>query len=126
MSQAQDYGMMAEQYAAEYLTAQGYVIRERNWSPRAGHVEIDIVAQQGNLFVFVEVKARIDGFRDATEAVDRRKIAHLTRAANAFIRMLPPEERDLAEARFDIIAINGLPPAWRLEHMEDAFLPPFA
>lgn len=117
---------MAEQYAAEYLTAQGYVIRARNWSPRAGHVELDIVAQRGNLFIFVEVKARIDGFTEAVDAVDTRKITRIVRAANAFIRMLPPPERDFAEARFDIIAINGLPPSWRLDHLVDAFLPPFA
>ena len=41
-----EWGKQAEDIAADYLTAEGYVIRERNW--RCGnHIEIDIIAQEG-------------------------------------------------------------------------------
>ena len=49
---ATEYGRRAEQAAAEHLAAHGYVIRDRNWSPSGGHVELDIVAQQGRTLVF--------------------------------------------------------------------------
>lgn len=121
---ATEYGRRAEQAAAEHLAAHGYVIRDRNWSPSGGHVELDIVAQQGRTLVFVEVKARADGYVDPVYAVNAAKIARVCRAANAYVQALPPGERDVLEPRFDVIAIVGDAPHWQIEHLEDAFIPP--
>jgi putative endonuclease len=49
-------GQLAETAAAEYLTRQGYVIRDRNWRNR--WCEIDIVAEKDGCLHFVEVKFR--------------------------------------------------------------------
>ena len=114
--QNQEYGRMAEQAAADYLVSKGFVIRHRNWSPPSGHV--------GTLFAFVEVKARSGTFTDPMAAVSPRKITLLTRAANAYLHTLQGPEADMAEARFDVIAVSGNAPLWNIEHIPDAFVPP--
>ena len=43
MADSNDWGKEAENIAADYLVANGYPLRERNWSPRGGHVETDII-----------------------------------------------------------------------------------
>ncbi len=49
-------GQMGEDLATDLLERQGYEVVERNWRDRSG--EIDIVARDGDCWVFVEVKAR--------------------------------------------------------------------
>lgn len=123
---AKEYGRRAEQAAAELLAGKGFVIRDRNWSPSGGHVELDIVAQRGTVLAFVEVKARADGYVDPVYAVNAAKMARVCRAANAYVQALPPRERDVLEPRFDVIAIVGDDPHWQIEHLEDAFIPPIS
>ncbi|MEW5941133.1 MAG: YraN family protein, partial [Chloroflexota bacterium] len=52
----QRVGRWGEQAAAEYLEKRGYLILARNF--RTKHGEIDLIARQDNILVFVEVKAR--------------------------------------------------------------------
>ena len=56
MARQQIIGKKGEDIAVEFLTAQGYLILERNW--RIGKAEIDIIAKDGNILVFAEVKSR--------------------------------------------------------------------
>ncbi len=49
-------GDAGESIALRYLRSRDYEIIARNW--RAGHGEIDLIAQEGNEVVFVEVKTR--------------------------------------------------------------------
>ena len=119
---AKEWGQKAEDIAAEYLSAQGYVVRERNWSPRGAHVELDIISQSDNTIIFVEVKARSGNYEDPADAVDERKIRRIARAADAYLRLLP----DDFEYRFDIITVSGNASFWTLDHIPDAFLPPLS
>lgn len=120
MSEAYDWGREAEQIAADYLAARGYTVRERRWAPGPSRQDLDIIAQSGDWMVFVEVKARADGRTDPAAAVDRRKQANICRSADAYLRM---QERPYSY-RFDIISISGTAASYRLEHIEDAFMPP--
>lgn len=52
-------GKQGENWAVEYLQAQGFSIRARNFRSRVG--EIDIVAYKNGQLHFVEVKARRPG-----------------------------------------------------------------
>jgi putative endonuclease len=56
-------GARGEQAAADFLKArQGYAILARNWrSPRDQRDEIDLICRDGDVLVFVEVKARAAG-----------------------------------------------------------------
>ena len=80
MARHNDLGKWGEQLAADLLVTKGYAIAERNW--RAGNMEIDIVAMKGARIVFVEVKTRSDGGFDPADAVDRRRVMRMVRAAD--------------------------------------------
>jgi putative endonuclease len=56
-------GARGEQAAADFLAArQGFAIVTRNWHrPRDRRDEIDLVCRDGEVLVFVEVKARAEG-----------------------------------------------------------------
>lgn len=114
--------------ATEYLMKQGYVIREANWTPNQRHEEMDIIAQQGDVIVFVEVKARSDIEAYPEDAVTPRKIKHLVKGAAAYMGTLGTPASGVPEPdytyRFDIITLIGDPSSYRLEHLEDAFYPP--
>lgn len=110
-------GRWGEDAAAQYLSAQGYAIVERNW--RMGHLELDLVVQKGDVMAFVEVKTRRSRDVDPSEAVDKRKRARMITAADTFLRHyeLP------FEFRFDIVSVTGTPQSYECEHVPDAFMP---
>ncbi|MGB6837955.1 MAG: YraN family protein, partial [Dehalococcoidia bacterium] len=65
-------GDFGERVAAAHLEAKGYRILARNYRCREG--EIDLVAQQGDVLVFVEVRARRgEGAGTAAESVTQVK-----------------------------------------------------
>lgn len=109
---------VAERLATEHLIVEGYTIRERNW--RAGHLEVDIIAQLGNTIVFVEVKSRSGRHRDPLDAIDSKKIRNLMRAADRYLKM----QEDFFDARFDVITIVGTAHDRKLDHIPDAFVLP--
>ncbi len=118
MARHNETGKWGEELATEHLIEQGYSILSQNW--KLGHLEIDIVARKGQELVFAEVKTRTDRFLDPLEAVDKRKIAHMVRAADSYMR----HENLPLEARFDLFAITGTPDDYEFEHIPDAFYPP--
>lgn len=124
MARHNDLGAWGEDTAVEFLTKQGYVVMERDWRYGRSKVDIDIVCKTPDCrtVVFVEVKTRTsDELLVPEDAVDRRKIRHIGRAANEYVKM-----HDVVEAlRFDIIAIVGTldAPNTEINHIEDAFNP---
>jgi putative endonuclease len=124
-SASAEAGARGEQAAADFLRArQGFVILARNWrSPRDQRDEIDLVCRDGDVLVFVEVKARAAGaLVSGYHAVDERKKRALRRAVQAYLGQLVPPPRTF---RFDIVevALGGhLPP--QVMHYENAPLFP--
>lgn len=106
-------GRKFERLAASYFEQQGYTILERNW--RARSKEIDLIAQKNGLIIFVEVKSSTTKkFGHPAERVDKKKIAHLTNAAQQYLIAKKISGIDL---RFDVITFtNG-----SLEHYPNAF-----
>lgn len=104
-------GARAEQLAVEHLEAQGYRVLARNHRGDGG--EVDVIAWDGPVLCFVEVRARATtDFGDPLETIDRRKIARVARAARHFLNTWrgpwPP-------MRFDAVGIVlGSPPTIRL------------
>ncbi|MBE0635020.1 YraN family protein [Candidatus Bipolaricaulota bacterium] len=95
------HGDESEDKACNYLKQQGYRIVARNWRTRTG--EVDIIARDGDVVVFVEVKARSsDGFGGPEAAVGHAKQQRLIAAARAFLE----ETRCELSARFDVVAIR--------------------
>jgi len=109
----------AEDAAASFLERQGYRIAQRNFATRLG--EIDIVAIDEGMVVFVEVKSRASvDYGPPEVAVDRRKRATLRRIAQLFL-----ERHGLLDTacRFDVVALTPTPDGndWDFELFQDAF-----
>ena len=86
-------GRTGEELAADYLTAAGYAVIERNWRCRQG--EIDLVARDGATLVVVEVKTRSSlDFGHPFEAVSSAKLTRLYLLAAAWARAHPAAARD--------------------------------
>ncbi len=114
-------GRWGEQAAAEWLAQQGFQVLTRNWRCREG--EIDLVAMQGSVLVFVEVKTRrADTFGAPEESVDERKQRQLTRLAQRYL----DENPSLAfnECRFDVVVVDLTGRRAQFRHYPNAFLPP--
>lgn len=76
-------GQAGEDLAAAMLEQHGYAIVERN---ARGLGEIDIIAYDGDVLVFVEVRARKRGaLVDAQASLDARKTARMWRAATSYL-----------------------------------------
>lgn len=124
MAEHNDLGNWGEDVAVEYLQKQGYVIMERDWTYGRSLRDLDIICKTPDLatVVFVEVKTRSDDeVANPEDAVDRKKIRHIGRAADEYVKSFNISE----ELRFDIIAIIGRKNSKNLKinHIEDAFNP---
>jgi putative endonuclease len=98
------FGRYGEETAAEHLRRKGFEVIARNVRTPFG--EIDLIALDDDVVVFVEVKARRrrSGPLDALEAVDRRKQQRLSRLALMFLARAGWLER---RARFDVVAVEA-------------------
>lgn len=116
MPKTAETGKNGEKRAVACLKALGYHILEENW--RHGHLEIDIIAQDGDFIAFVEVKTRKNADFGAPELfVTKSKQKKIIRAAREY--MLQKEVE--LESRFDIVAINNA--TGQAEHFKRAFYP---
>lgn len=118
--EAREWGRQAENIVYEFLISKGYTVRERNWRPSTSKSEIDLIAQKDDTLVFVEVKARSDKDLDPAEAMTQEKIKNVVRGANSYLRN---QDFDFYY-RFDVAAVSGNAEDYKLDYLEDAFLPP--
>lgn len=96
-------GRSGEETAVIYLQKKGYKIIGRNFKSKFG--EIDIVALDGNVLVFVEVKTRWSreyGYPE--EAVTPWKLRSIIKTAD-YYKLLYPNTPALM--RIDVIAIEA-------------------
>jgi putative endonuclease len=116
-------GERGEDLAHRYLRRHGFRVVARNWRPPQGGGEIDIVAWEGEVLVFIEVKTRQPGTDKATESAPERavnddKMTALRRAARDYVRRAIFDDGTGERAlRFDVVTIAGM----RLQHMKEAF-----
>ena len=102
MSDLRRVGRDAEDRAAAHLLDQGYTIVTRRFSSRSG--EIDIIAFDGDVLVFVEVKERRAPGYLPEEGVGETKIGRMRRAADDYLIKMGEIGREI---RFDVIAIDS-------------------
>lgn len=73
-------GAMGEEAAALFLETLGYRILDRNWRCRSG--EIDLIARQEHILVFIEVRSRSSSkYGTPAESVTPRKITQVRQTA---------------------------------------------
>jgi putative endonuclease len=110
-TQSLDLGRKGEEIAAAYLQQLGFQIVMANLSVPVGrnrneaivNAEIDLVAYEGPVLCFVEVKTRAsDWFAPPTANVDLRKQRQIIRAARVYRRMFGLTD---ARYRYDVVSI---------------------
>ena len=93
-------GDFGENVACECLKNEGCKILEQNFYTNVG--EIDIIASDNGVIVFVEVKTRSSlKFGMPSEAINRTKREHLYAAAEEYYRQNPTD----CEMRFDAVEV---------------------
>lgn len=103
-------GFDAEARAARLLEAQGVRVVDRNVRFRGG--EIDLVARDGDTWVFVEVRARAgSGWGGAAASVGPHKQRRVVMAAQLYL-LRRFGERGWPPCRFDVVAFEAGDPHW--------------
>lgn len=97
-------GDTGESIACAYLENKGYRLLRKNY--RMGRYEIDLVMRDGDVLVFVEVKARTGrGDILGREAVNFQKQQHIIRAAQGYMQRYGGFD---APVRFDVAEVELL------------------
>ena len=111
----QHVGKWGEDAATEYLIQHGLEILARN--ARTPYGEIDIVAKQGDVTVFVEVKTLRSSRNFFPEHnVTARKREHMLAAADYYAA-----EHEIDHWQIDVISIEGKPALIpKITHFENA------
>jgi putative endonuclease len=114
-------GLDGEDAAFFYLRQNEYTVVARRWSSGDLPGDVDLIAWQGPMLCFVEVKTRTA--RDATPAeaaVDSHKRSTLRRLARRYVRQLP--QKTAPQVRFDVISVYLVPGQQKaVQHFESAF-----
>jgi putative endonuclease len=115
MKHNQKIGRWGEEAVAAYLKERGYEIMARN--ARTPYGEIDIVAKQTDIYIFIEVKTRTSNKMGLPEeSVNLRKQAHMLACAEHYAA-----ENAIDHWQIDVIAVEGkvgLEP--KITHFENA------
>ncbi|MDR0605194.1 MAG: YraN family protein [Bacteroidales bacterium] len=109
-------GKEGELRAKTYLETNGYTVLQVNW--QCGHYEVDIIAQQGNILVFCEVKCRTSSsFGEPEIFVTKQKQKNIIKAAESYSKY----KQWQGEIRFDIISVLLNNKEVKINHIPDAF-----
>ena len=106
-------GRAGEKRAVDFLRKKGFKILNTNYRAPVG--EIDIIAEDGDVIVFVEVKTRTsDNYGNPCEAVDKKKQEKYYKIATFYLQR---EGKMDSACRFDVVEIeNG-----QINHIFNAF-----
>ena len=114
-------GIEGEDAARSYLQRIDYIVVAHRWSSGNLAGDLDLIAWQGPLLCFVEVKTRTaHDITPAEASIDAHKRNVLRSLARQYVRQFP---RDIApEVRFDVVGVYLLPGAApEFTHFENAF-----
>lgn len=107
-----EHGQVAEREAERFLQNAGLRMVARNYRRRFG--EIDLVARDEDMLVFIEVRKRSHSrFVDGAESIDRRKQQRLLRTAEAYLQ----QHHWHGPVRFDVVVLDARN---RIEWLQDA------
>lgn len=106
-------GRRSETFATDWLKKHGYLIIKTNYTTPYG--EADIIAKQGDITVFIEVKSAIG--HNPIESVNANKIKKIRNVALYYMQKIGYE----IPVRFDVITIVMNDNNLELKHIIDAF-----
>ena len=115
----QQLGMRGEDLASAALEDLGYAVLHRRYRTRYG--ELDIVAQDRGVLVFVEVRARASGrFGHPAESVTVQKQRRVAAMAQSYLGLETAGDR---VCRFDVVSVESGTEPPRVTVYPDAFRP---
>jgi putative endonuclease len=114
-------GIYGENAAYFYLRRKGYTVVARRWSSGNLPGDLDLIAWQGSMLCFVEVKTRTaHDIAPAEVRVDSHKRTILRRLARQYVRQLPQETAP--PVRFDVLSVYLVPGQEKeFNHFEGSF-----
>ena len=120
MAEHNEVGKKGEALAAEFLTAKGYNVMDRNYRFQKAEVDLVLLQLDPAEVVFVEVKTRSTTlWGQPEESVDEAKKQLIFKAADSYIY---EKQLSTVPVRFDIVAISlENPDQPMIHHIEDAF-----
>ncbi len=109
-------GQRGEDLAAVYLQKKGYKIIQRNYKTQIG--EIDIIARDRDVLVFIEVKTRESlEYGQPFESVNKNKRRKIANVAMLYLKRL----KDIPPCRFDVVSVYYEQGRAEFELIQDAF-----
>ncbi len=114
-------GIDGETAAFFHLRRNGYTVVARRWSSGDLPGDIDLIAWQGPMLCFIEVKTRTaHDASPAENAVDSHKRDTLRKLARKYVRQLPQDAAP--SVRFDVLSVYLVPgKAKEFAHFEGSF-----
>lgn len=109
-------GREGEATVAEYLKKQGFSIVEQNYFRQGG--EIDLIARNEQLLVFVEVKMRTFNYFDLTTVITLSKQRKIITTAKQYIAR---QVFTIQSYRFDVALLQGTKDTLELTYIPNAF-----
>lgn len=108
-------GKFAENRAEALLKSAGLSIVTRNW--RCRHGEIDLIARDGHVLVFVEVRSRKhQEYGTAADSITATKQRRIILAARQYLSTL----KSIPACRFDAVTLDaGNDPVWIKSAFDD-------
>lgn len=101
-----DLGKTGELKAVAYLDRKGYQILQRNFRCRFG--EIDVIAMDGDVLCFIEVKTRTTLRHGLPcEAVTEKKMLHIRRCAQVYLSRHRPACRGVRIDVAEVLLYKG-------------------
>ena len=111
-------GKEGEAIVCNYLKEQGLKIIATNYKNLIG--EIDIIAKDNDVYVFIEVKTRSSlKFGSPREAIDYRKIQKIKKVAISYLKY--KSLLDKVSVRFDCVEILGNKLDYEINHLKNIF-----
>ena len=115
------WASMAKTRCCFYLQRKGYTVVARRWSSGDVPGDVDLIAWDGPMLCFIEVKTRTaHDLTPAEVAVDEHKRRVLRRLARRYVRQLP--QKTAPPVRFDVVSVYLVPGQEReFQHFEGSF-----
>lgn len=118
-------GHQIELFVSDQLRSRGFVVLEQNY--KVGHLEVDIIALEGDILCFIEVKARRRPFvlSEINRLIPREKRRNIITVSDAYCRRL--KGVNYANVRFDYALVylpDGVTPK-RVQYIRNAFVPTY-
>lgn len=115
-------GAMGEQFALEYVQKLGMRIVARNWRCSSG--ELDLIAYEQNVLVFIEVRTRTvhsdapQKFGSVLEAITPSKQLKVRKLAEIYAYKHKLTDQTI---RFDVVLVEKVRDELRATHIRHAF-----